>query len=144
MNIYLDKSAWLHKTTKSAQPLLQKQYHPLPLQPWDEDEIMHLGLPAFQLPQLVVKVLDVVQGDGEALHQVGQHIHLSHLEVLFVPFGTKGHLGADQHLIQLPPVVHQGVFQIGYFHFNILLLLQGMFWGIQPLFDPLWRPSPDS
>ena len=76
---------------------------------------MHLGLPAFQLPQLVGDVLDLVQGDGEALDQVGHHIHQYHLEVLFVPFGAKGRLGADQHLIQLPPVVHQHVLQIPHF-----------------------------
>ena len=95
-------------------------------------------MPAFQLSQLVGDVLDLVQGDGEALDQVGHHIHLSHVKVLFVPFGAKGHLGANQHLIQLPPVVHQGVLQINYVH------LQGMLWGIQPSFDRLRRPSPDS
>ena len=63
-------------------------------------------LSVFQLSELVGDNLDLLQGDGEALDQVGQHIHLSHLEALFVTFGTKGHLGADQHLIQLPPVVH--------------------------------------
>ena len=105
---------------------------------------MLVYLSVFQLSELVGDNLDLLQGDGEALDQVGHHIHLSHVKVLFVPFGAKGHLGANQHLIQLPKVVHQGVLHFGYFHFNILLLLQGMFWGIQPSFDPLWRPSPDS
>ena len=106
--------------------------------------MFHLGLPAFQLSRLVGDVLDVVQCDGKALDQIGQHIHLSHLEALFVTFGTKGHLGADQHLIQLPPVVHQRFLQIDYFPLHIFLRLQGMLWGIQPSFDPLRRPSLDS
>ena len=89
-------------------------------------------MPAFQLSQLVGDVLDLVQGFGKALDQVGHHIHQSHLEVLFVPFGAKGRLGADQHLIQLPQVVHQRLLQIGLIHLHILLLLQGMLWGIQP------------
>ena len=75
-----------------------------------------------QLSQLVCDVLDVVQGDGEALEQVGNHIQVTYLEVLFMAINTKRHLGANQHPLQLLPVIHQGVLQLLHFHFFTLCL----------------------
>ena len=84
-------------------------------------------LSVFQLSELVGDNLDLLQGDGEALDQVSHHIHVTYLEVLFLAISTKRYLGANEHPLQIPPVIHQGVLQLVHFHFLTMLLVS---WAI--------------
>ena len=110
--------------------------HSSTLQPGDEEDCLCLVWNIYKLSQLVGDVLDLVQGDGKALDQFSHHTDLPHLEVLLIAVGTDGYLGADQHPVKLPPVVHQGVLELG----HILLLV----FAIQPSLNPIWCTSPNS
>ena len=52
-----------------------------------------------------------MQGQSEALYQVGLHILLANPELLLIPDDTHGQLGAEQHPVQLLPAFHQVLLQ---------------------------------
>ena len=66
------------------------------------------------VPDLVSDVLDLVEGDGHALHHVSFHLLVFYLELLQIVLDTHGELGAVHHPVQLPPVLDQGVLQLLY------------------------------
>ena len=70
----------------------------------------------FKLSQFTLDISYLVEGDVKALDEACPRTHIAHLKALVVVRGTERYLGADQHYLQLLPLVGQGLLQLDHFH----------------------------